>query len=303
MMGPLGLPQLDGMYHVAPDNGFPDVRGSLEKIICSASDHFSPNSISYSASTTSVCDTMSASGMVDNAGGDVWASSPVRRPGNRATDKRNSCKAMDTSMDEFVTQCKHMYGATLAVRNTFLEFRMPSSKLGRSASQPCMSSYVSQDSSVPVTSLMVSKGELGNDAEVDVSAPSHEPQADTCAIEENDRGDSMKTVLVRDVPCRVGCERMMAELKLLGFDGCYNFINFPIKHRRGKDSGMGYGFVNFMDETTAGRFMTQFANYRFKDICSEKEASVEYARSQFPSRCTRLSKRCCKANPHGLKAP
>eukprot|EP00928_Gymnodinium_smaydae_P089574 TRINITY_DN7351_c0_g1_i1.p1 TRINITY_DN7351_c0_g1~~TRINITY_DN7351_c0_g1_i1.p1 ORF type:complete len:141 (-),score=18.02 TRINITY_DN7351_c0_g1_i1:311-733(-) len=121
-------------------------------------------------------------------------------------------------------------------------------------------------------------------------------------------GKSMTSVIVRDVPCRVDCQRMMAELKLLGFDGCYDFINFPIKSRNGKVSCGGYGFINFLDATTAARFMDQFMSYRFEDIPSEKVARVELAyesrQAPYVKRANNLAKnQRYMADPEGLRAP
>eukprot|EP00928_Gymnodinium_smaydae_P089576 TRINITY_DN7351_c0_g2_i1.p3 TRINITY_DN7351_c0_g2~~TRINITY_DN7351_c0_g2_i1.p3 ORF type:complete len:116 (-),score=18.46 TRINITY_DN7351_c0_g2_i1:288-635(-) len=115
----------------------------------------------------------------------------------------------------------------------------------------------------------------------------------------------MTSVIIRDVPCRVDCQRMMAELKLHGFDGCYDCINFPIKSRKGKVSCRGYGFINFLNATTATRFMEQFTSYRFEDILSEKVARVELAHKQWLPyfKTTNNKSKTYMADPEGLKAP
>eukprot|EP00928_Gymnodinium_smaydae_P032639 TRINITY_DN2357_c0_g4_i1.p1 TRINITY_DN2357_c0_g4~~TRINITY_DN2357_c0_g4_i1.p1 ORF type:complete len:202 (+),score=21.69 TRINITY_DN2357_c0_g4_i1:70-675(+) len=87
-------------------------------------------------------------------------------------------------------------------------------------------------------------------------------------------------VFVSDLPCKVGCHRMMLELKSLGLDGCYNLLNFPVKRRRGKVSCLGYGFINFLSESDASYFMAAFENHCFSDIHSEKVVRVERAHEQ-----------------------
>eukprot|EP00928_Gymnodinium_smaydae_P060774 TRINITY_DN44573_c0_g1_i1.p1 TRINITY_DN44573_c0_g1~~TRINITY_DN44573_c0_g1_i1.p1 ORF type:complete len:134 (-),score=12.22 TRINITY_DN44573_c0_g1_i1:67-468(-) len=93
-------------------------------------------------------------------------------------------------------------------------------------------------------------------------------------------GYSRTTVIVRDLPCKVDCARMVAELSSLGFDGCYDEITFPRKIRKGKESCLGYGFVKFASEKSAALFIVKFDGHRFEGIDSQKAACVEYARDQ-----------------------
>eukprot|EP00928_Gymnodinium_smaydae_P089127 TRINITY_DN7312_c0_g2_i2.p1 TRINITY_DN7312_c0_g2~~TRINITY_DN7312_c0_g2_i2.p1 ORF type:complete len:225 (+),score=45.65 TRINITY_DN7312_c0_g2_i2:73-747(+) len=118
----------------------------------------------------------------------------------------------------------------------------------------------------------------------------------------------MTTVVVLGLPSKVGLERMMAELKLLGFDGCYTFLNFPIDRKHGRCCFLGYGFINFMNEDIAAKFMAIFDDYRFPDINSEKVVHVSLAKVQGqPANKKRLysSKKnnAYKADSNGLKAP
>eukprot|EP00928_Gymnodinium_smaydae_P032633 TRINITY_DN2357_c0_g1_i2.p1 TRINITY_DN2357_c0_g1~~TRINITY_DN2357_c0_g1_i2.p1 ORF type:complete len:204 (+),score=25.19 TRINITY_DN2357_c0_g1_i2:48-659(+) len=117
-------------------------------------------------------------------------------------------------------------------------------------------------------------------------------------------------VFVRDLPCKVGCLRMMVELKSLGFDGCYDLLHFPVKQRQGKDSCLGYGFINFFTEADASCFMAMFANHCFSDIRSEKTVRVERAHEQDYSaklavwrRTARKASTSYMFDPAGLKAP
>eukprot|EP00928_Gymnodinium_smaydae_P089126 TRINITY_DN7312_c0_g2_i1.p1 TRINITY_DN7312_c0_g2~~TRINITY_DN7312_c0_g2_i1.p1 ORF type:complete len:226 (+),score=46.66 TRINITY_DN7312_c0_g2_i1:73-750(+) len=120
--------------------------------------------------------------------------------------------------------------------------------------------------------------------------------------------DPMTTVAVLGLPTKVGPERMMAELKLLGFDGCYTFLNFPIDRKHGRCSFLGYGFINFMNEDIAAKFMDIFDDYRFPDINSEKVVHVSLAKVQGqPANKKRLysSKKnnAYKVDSCGLRAP
>eukprot|EP00928_Gymnodinium_smaydae_P001711 TRINITY_DN10615_c1_g1_i1.p1 TRINITY_DN10615_c1_g1~~TRINITY_DN10615_c1_g1_i1.p1 ORF type:complete len:211 (-),score=38.68 TRINITY_DN10615_c1_g1_i1:298-930(-) len=209
-------------------------------------------------------------------------------------------------MDMLAIQAMNTYGGKLEVRNTFLELRMPSAKMVRSMSESSFMSGTPRFSNVLATSDSASNAKPDDRASKPTPARSKVIEAEE-GTEDEGCINGMKTVIVRDVPCRVDYKRMMAELKLLGFDGCYDFINFPINPRNGKDSCRGYGFVNFLSERLAARFMSRFANYRFDDIDSHKVARVELARTQgylgYEHRTrTSRAKRAWRADPQGLKA-
>eukprot|EP00928_Gymnodinium_smaydae_P081305 TRINITY_DN64851_c0_g1_i1.p1 TRINITY_DN64851_c0_g1~~TRINITY_DN64851_c0_g1_i1.p1 ORF type:complete len:193 (+),score=23.83 TRINITY_DN64851_c0_g1_i1:65-643(+) len=117
-------------------------------------------------------------------------------------------------------------------------------------------------------------------------------------------------VHVKNLPCKVGCQRMMLELRSLGFDGCYDFMHIPMKASHGKDSYVGYGFIHFLRDDYALRFMDMFQNHSFSDIRSEKVVQVELAHEQDLSakiaECRRVMNRkpaSCMFDPTGLKAP
>eukprot|EP00928_Gymnodinium_smaydae_P096654 TRINITY_DN8582_c0_g2_i2.p1 TRINITY_DN8582_c0_g2~~TRINITY_DN8582_c0_g2_i2.p1 ORF type:complete len:178 (-),score=32.59 TRINITY_DN8582_c0_g2_i2:457-990(-) len=86
-------------------------------------------------------------------------------------------------------------------------------------------------------------------------------------------------VIVRDLPCKVGSERMVAELDNLGFHGCYDSLIFQKNGKKGKASFVGYGFIYFKSEDYASEFISRFANHQFKDIKSKKLARAELARA------------------------
>eukprot|EP00928_Gymnodinium_smaydae_P034995 TRINITY_DN24691_c0_g1_i1.p1 TRINITY_DN24691_c0_g1~~TRINITY_DN24691_c0_g1_i1.p1 ORF type:complete len:230 (+),score=48.75 TRINITY_DN24691_c0_g1_i1:102-692(+) len=195
-------------------------------------------------------------------------------------------------MEELAIYFNERYEAKLEVRNSFLEFRSCGPKIVRSMSEPCMS--------IPLSHFNDSLA--SNSTSVIEDAPQVEKDLAEEGLEEGE--EAATSVIVRDVPCKVDSERMMAELKHLGFDGCYNMIHFPTKSSKGKHSGKGYGFINFMNEALAASFMAQFENYRFDDISSQKSAHVEYARQKNLAGSNRraCNTRKFKLNPRGLKA-
>eukprot|EP00928_Gymnodinium_smaydae_P019175 TRINITY_DN17330_c0_g2_i1.p1 TRINITY_DN17330_c0_g2~~TRINITY_DN17330_c0_g2_i1.p1 ORF type:complete len:294 (-),score=56.72 TRINITY_DN17330_c0_g2_i1:101-982(-) len=145
------------------------------------------------------------------------------------------------------------------------------------------------------------------DAELDTDVPAYaQPDGDVDASKNGDGHGT--TVFVQDLPCKVGAQRMMVELKLLGFDGCYSFINFPTKSKNGKQVFLGYGFINFVSYEIAARFMHAFDGYRFGDVNSEKRARVSLAHVQGqPANkrrlCSSRKKNAFLQDPQGLKAP
>eukprot|EP00928_Gymnodinium_smaydae_P076880 TRINITY_DN5997_c0_g2_i2.p1 TRINITY_DN5997_c0_g2~~TRINITY_DN5997_c0_g2_i2.p1 ORF type:complete len:272 (-),score=29.43 TRINITY_DN5997_c0_g2_i2:94-909(-) len=119
---------------------------------------------------------------------------------------------------------------------------------------------------------------------VDVAA-SQDPSQDLALEELTDEPitdelrSSDTTVMVRDIPCKVNYERMMSELKSLGFDGRYDFLYFP-KSLRDRKSNRCFCFVNFESPDVAMLFVTKFAKFRFEGIQSQNFARVGRAMVQ-----------------------
>eukprot|EP00928_Gymnodinium_smaydae_P019956 TRINITY_DN17696_c0_g1_i1.p1 TRINITY_DN17696_c0_g1~~TRINITY_DN17696_c0_g1_i1.p1 ORF type:complete len:215 (-),score=15.94 TRINITY_DN17696_c0_g1_i1:209-853(-) len=158
------------------------------------------------------------------SGDDVSTSISASRRERNIQGKNNSSNALTSStMEELVIQLNERYDATLEVRKSFLEFRTSFPKMARSTSEPSMASCTSHG--IPS----------------DPSTPSESGSNPLAPL-----AGSGCVVMVRDVPCKVGIERMIAELTLLGFGGCYNQLNFPIRTTRGKVSGKGFGFISFV---------------------------------------------------------
>eukprot|EP00928_Gymnodinium_smaydae_P036341 TRINITY_DN25420_c0_g2_i1.p1 TRINITY_DN25420_c0_g2~~TRINITY_DN25420_c0_g2_i1.p1 ORF type:complete len:201 (-),score=40.62 TRINITY_DN25420_c0_g2_i1:313-915(-) len=200
-------------------------------------------------------------------------------------------------MEDFGIQDNKSYLAVLEVRRSFFELRECEPMVMRVASEPTLSSFTSYFSEDSTTYSSIAG-----------SASSAGTSADDVADESKKDVQDEVTVIVRDLPCKVGHERMMLELKRLGFDGCYNSVNFPLKIRDGKESHKGYGFISFFKEDDARLLMSMFENHRFDDINSEKVARVELARLQGKTVRKQIARSCRKKNgfvsdSHGLKAP
>eukprot|EP00928_Gymnodinium_smaydae_P096511 TRINITY_DN8543_c1_g3_i2.p1 TRINITY_DN8543_c1_g3~~TRINITY_DN8543_c1_g3_i2.p1 ORF type:complete len:172 (-),score=25.92 TRINITY_DN8543_c1_g3_i2:219-734(-) len=134
------------------------------------------------------------------------------------------------------------------------EGEIPRSKFETS---PLASTSCSRPASLNSTCQMSEEAASSNSADAD--APEEEVHASKSAI-----------VYVKNLPCKVGCQRMMLELKALGLDGCYDFLHFPTKPSHGKETCVGYGFIHFTRDDYASYFMSMFENHYFDDIHSEK---------------------------------
>eukprot|EP00928_Gymnodinium_smaydae_P076977 TRINITY_DN6008_c0_g1_i1.p1 TRINITY_DN6008_c0_g1~~TRINITY_DN6008_c0_g1_i1.p1 ORF type:complete len:205 (-),score=28.95 TRINITY_DN6008_c0_g1_i1:440-1054(-) len=114
------------------------------------------------------------------------------------------------------------------------------------------------------------------------------------------------TIMVRDLPCKVGYERMMAELKSGGLDGLYDYIYFPTSHHQ-KNAFKGFCFINFMTPEALELFANEFANYQFEEIRSAKVVRFDRARVQGREANVALLESGSKrlfylADPDGLRA-
>eukprot|EP00928_Gymnodinium_smaydae_P007936 TRINITY_DN12843_c0_g1_i2.p1 TRINITY_DN12843_c0_g1~~TRINITY_DN12843_c0_g1_i2.p1 ORF type:complete len:207 (+),score=36.23 TRINITY_DN12843_c0_g1_i2:72-692(+) len=197
-------------------------------------------------------------------------------------------------MEDFAIQDDKMYAASLRVRNTFIELVAPSPRQERCSSEPCSASDAS---------VVTSKAELqllaNGNAKERVSCDSVVADDPVAEKSKNKDGEAKKRVIVRGLPCKVGCHRMKSELSALGLDGTYDAIEFPrqLNKRKGELSFLGYGFIDFTSEDAAVAFISKFANYRFDDSQSPKTVSVEFATSMStPERQAKRSQRLSVTN-------
>eukprot|EP00928_Gymnodinium_smaydae_P017204 TRINITY_DN16577_c0_g1_i1.p1 TRINITY_DN16577_c0_g1~~TRINITY_DN16577_c0_g1_i1.p1 ORF type:complete len:184 (+),score=21.68 TRINITY_DN16577_c0_g1_i1:54-605(+) len=158
-------------------------------------------------------------------------------------------------MEDLAIQDDETYTVCCRVRNTFIELIPSIPSLARRNSAPSVFAY---ERSSPQHCTVDHVGNAIGDIDFD---------AGTC-------------VIVRDLPCKVGNERMLAELERLGLGECYASIIFPYKNEsRNRTSFLGYGFIYFVNKEAAFSFMSKFENHRFEDINSQKSARVELARA------------------------
>eukprot|EP00928_Gymnodinium_smaydae_P016179 TRINITY_DN16030_c0_g2_i1.p1 TRINITY_DN16030_c0_g2~~TRINITY_DN16030_c0_g2_i1.p1 ORF type:complete len:251 (+),score=24.31 TRINITY_DN16030_c0_g2_i1:35-787(+) len=98
-------------------------------------------------------------------------------------------------------------------------------------------------------------------------------------ISRHARGAQGFTLMVCDLPCKVGELRMILLLRDMGFDACYDYLYFP-KRNRALKGGEGFCFINFMSVEVALRFKADFDGFRFPAIGSLKKARVTVASVQ-----------------------
>eukprot|EP00928_Gymnodinium_smaydae_P026890 TRINITY_DN20971_c0_g2_i3.p1 TRINITY_DN20971_c0_g2~~TRINITY_DN20971_c0_g2_i3.p1 ORF type:complete len:243 (-),score=23.01 TRINITY_DN20971_c0_g2_i3:122-781(-) len=180
----------------------------------------------------------------------------------------------------------NIYSAGLRVRNTFYELYIDEPKIRRCSSEPavCLGSEPKGTLRVPLTpgfdlsqkhaASIVTSATPSNGCEfVGPSMPSTEKHC-MMALLNLDPRDT--TIMVRDLPCKVGHERMMAEMKSIGLDGCYDLLYCP-KSTRDRSSFKGFCFINFMTREALKIFVFEFANHRFEDMHSEKVVHFDRA--------------------------
>lgn len=75
-------------------------------------------------------------------------------------------------------------------------------------------------------------------------------------------GLAVTTVMIRNIPNRIGQRELVAELEDAGFQGCFDFLYLPLD--LGTMSNVGFGFVNFTHPTHALRCMQELPKHHFK---------------------------------------
>eukprot|EP00928_Gymnodinium_smaydae_P093742 TRINITY_DN7804_c0_g1_i1.p1 TRINITY_DN7804_c0_g1~~TRINITY_DN7804_c0_g1_i1.p1 ORF type:complete len:226 (-),score=31.98 TRINITY_DN7804_c0_g1_i1:218-895(-) len=179
------------------------------------------------------------------------------------------------------------YAVELRVRNTFYELYAYEPSMVRCKSEPALSFAPGLRSRPEVQCSPELAGSQNGVTSVVASAAASAPvtiSSKSCRARspsqlQPEQHTEMKpfelspydtTIMVRDLPCMVGYQRMMLELKSLGLDGCYDYIFFP-KSYHDKNSFKGFCFINFMTREALEFFMAEFAEHNFEDICSEKK--------------------------------
>eukprot|EP00928_Gymnodinium_smaydae_P066333 TRINITY_DN4935_c1_g1_i2.p1 TRINITY_DN4935_c1_g1~~TRINITY_DN4935_c1_g1_i2.p1 ORF type:complete len:215 (+),score=22.39 TRINITY_DN4935_c1_g1_i2:96-740(+) len=202
--------------------------------------------------------------------------------------------------------------ARLRVWKTFFELYAPAPKLRRCSSEPASCS-VSEGAIELHNSSGLPTGRKRELAHSKVTAPlmcgKATAHVDAGSVELSEQLlPSDRTVVVGGIPCKVGHERMMVELRGLGLDGCYDFLYFP-RSLRDRQCNRGFCFINFMSGDALTHFVAKFTNFQFEDIQSQKVACVGRAHIQgrqanvarlIAARTRRVE---FKADAAGLRAP
>eukprot|EP00928_Gymnodinium_smaydae_P005408 TRINITY_DN11846_c0_g2_i1.p1 TRINITY_DN11846_c0_g2~~TRINITY_DN11846_c0_g2_i1.p1 ORF type:complete len:203 (+),score=24.91 TRINITY_DN11846_c0_g2_i1:92-700(+) len=159
----------------------------------------------------------------------------------------------------------------LCVKNGFFDFDPVSVPRRNSAPDILLSTYgpdvCQQEPSMQTSSV----------AEAQVSATVTTVPASDTHRQVSEHSQSFKTLMLRDVPCKVNVELMELTLATLGFADTYDYVHFPTKKT---GSNLGFGFVNFMKETDADRFEVAFTGYKFPGISSSKQCYITVAEVQ-----------------------
>eukprot|EP00928_Gymnodinium_smaydae_P066329 TRINITY_DN4935_c0_g1_i3.p1 TRINITY_DN4935_c0_g1~~TRINITY_DN4935_c0_g1_i3.p1 ORF type:complete len:240 (+),score=26.57 TRINITY_DN4935_c0_g1_i3:66-722(+) len=183
----------------------------------------------------------------------------------------------------------HIYNAHLRVRNTFYEIYVDEPKIRRCKSEPavCFVFDANGTNGVPPTpNSIVNQKDTASIVNLAKSSDTCEVMGPLLPLTEQHGMTTLlklapcdTTVMVRDLPCKVGYERMMAELKSVGLDGCYDFIYCP-KSTRNRSAFKGYCFINLMSRGAVEIFVIEFANRQFEGIRSEKAVHIDRAEVQ-----------------------
>eukprot|EP00928_Gymnodinium_smaydae_P099694 TRINITY_DN9584_c0_g3_i1.p1 TRINITY_DN9584_c0_g3~~TRINITY_DN9584_c0_g3_i1.p1 ORF type:complete len:244 (-),score=32.63 TRINITY_DN9584_c0_g3_i1:228-959(-) len=178
-------------------------------------------------------------------------------------------------------------------RNTFVEvFEKKPEPTRRKSAPPLLETHGRRSRSLEIGSLLSTLHQAPFSTEQEVSLEDctleHEASMgetrdadlqlslDITQVPDRAHSEQALTYMVCDLPCKIGEERMMDQLKSMGFDGCYDYLYFP-KRKRSWQYGEGYCFINFMSVEVALRFKTFFQGHRFSGINSLKQARVEVA--------------------------
>lgn len=84
--------------------------------------------------------------------------------------------------------------------------------------------------------------------------------------------------MLRNIPNKYTQVSLLEEIDSEGFTDEYDFFYLPMDmHNK---TNVGYAFVNFLDSGDLDRFCRHFEGYRFKQMVSQKIASVSPAHVQ-----------------------
>jgi len=94
------------------------------------------------------------------------------------------------------------------------------------------------------------------------------------------KGEAPTTLMIRNIPGKYTQDDLMQDLSDKNFAHTYDFLYLPMD--KGTGAGVGYAFVNFIDNTVAAKFTKSFDGYRFsrQQRSSKKLAKISVAHLQ-----------------------
>jgi hypothetical protein len=90
--------------------------------------------------------------------------------------------------------------------------------------------------------------------------------------------DGIRTIMMRNIPCRCTKDDLFEAIEELGFAGTYEFFHLPIK--RCQRQNYGYAFIGFHTAEVTTRFCKVAEGYKFRGRKSVKAVTLVPARLQ-----------------------
>ncbi|CAJ1363634.1 unnamed protein product [Effrenium voratum] len=177
-------------------------------------------------------------------------------------------------------------------RNTFLDVEVTplaqAKAVPRCRSSPALLRFEEQemfDAKLGPWARMVTDQTVSTDCPDSVVDLEFERQttAETAANGEKDPDDgvewqAVRTVMIKNIPCRCSSQEVLRAVNTLGFDGTYDFFYLPMNRRH--KQGIGYAFINFREPGAAAKFKQAIWGYRFPGRNSTKVVHVAVAQLQ-----------------------
>jgi hypothetical protein len=147
---------------------------------------------------------------------------------------------------------------------------------------PMEDAYVKTESlKAPSAESMPMPGFLGRnvgDKRDTASTALSKTEASPAALHPSLQDDEIRTVMMRNIPCRCTKEDLFAAIEELGFAGAYDFFHLPIK--RCQRQNYGYAFIGFSTAEVTKAFCAKAEGYRFRGRKSAKAVTLVPARLQ-----------------------
>eukprot|EP00928_Gymnodinium_smaydae_P094016 TRINITY_DN78449_c0_g1_i1.p1 TRINITY_DN78449_c0_g1~~TRINITY_DN78449_c0_g1_i1.p1 ORF type:complete len:275 (+),score=43.35 TRINITY_DN78449_c0_g1_i1:59-826(+) len=187
---------------------------------------------------------------------DQYGSSTISRPARRSPrrtfrDNHEGCGSDKASLKDSGSTKRRTCGGSTCLQ----------ADVAFGNGEPCLDTRSEQFSSL---STHVVSSDEGSETSSSEDSPS--------------MSSAVTTLMICDLPCCVGYDRLKFELRALGFDGSYDYLHLPKKSR--SKNFIGYGFINFFAAADALRLTSVFTGHQFAGINSTKKGRIEVARLQ-----------------------